>query len=148
MINSRRIEDLDPLVQPIALAHVRQCSNVGIDIIVTSTFRDAEQQTELYLIGRTPNDTRLKVTNAKAYESWHNFRCAWDVVPVIGGKCVWEDPVLWSRVINIGEAVGAEAGAKWLHFPDRPHFQVIPKSLSLIGTAARAIFENHGSVFI
>src|SRR4051794_20782928 len=103
MHNSRNIADLDPLARAVAEKHIFACAASGIDIIITSTWRDFEKQNALYSIGRTAGDQRMCVTNARGGRSWHQFRCAWDVVPVVGGKCVWDDPAAWQCVISIGE---------------------------------------------
>ncbi len=146
MINSRLITDLDPAARSVCQAHLAACASDGIEIILTATWRDIEQQDALYRIGRDPGDLRRRVTNARGGQSWHQYRCAWDVVPVIGGKCMWDDPLLWEKVIAIGEAVGAEAGAKWKSFPDQPHFQYKPAMLTLAG--ALTLFNQHGTIFI
>lgn len=103
VVNSRNILDLDPKVQDVCLKHVALCKQRGIEIIVTSTWRDYEAQEQLYAIGRTTDKDRKPVTNARAGQSFHNFRVAWDVVPVINGKAVWDskDPV-WEQVIRAG----------------------------------------------
>lgn len=150
MINSRNIDDLDPIPRSVCRSHIAACANRGIEIIVTSTYRDAESQEQLWKIGREPGDTRKRVTNARAGHSWHNFRCAYDVVPVIQGKAVWnaKDPV-WQEVVEAGIAVGAEAGARWKTFPDLPHFQVRPKAgddfIDLVEASRR--FEATGTIF-
>jgi len=146
VINSRLLSDLDPKAAEVCKAHIAACAAEGIEIIVTSTWRDIESQDALYRIGRDPGDTRRRVTNAKGGSSWHNYRIAWDVVPLIGGKCVWNDPVLWEKIIAAGEAVGAEAGAKWKTFPDQPHFQRRPAGLELADAFER--FEKHGTIFV
>jgi peptidoglycan L-alanyl-D-glutamate endopeptidase CwlK len=146
MINSRRIEDLDPRVQPICRAHIAACEAESIELLITSTLRDLAAQDALYRIGRDPGDTRLRVTNAKGGQSWHNFGVAWDVVPLIGGKCVWNDPLLWEKIVAAGESVGAEAGAKWKEFKDQPHFQVKPNGLEM--SDAFALFTARGSIFV
>ena len=146
MINSLYLTDLDPEAQSICQAHIDGCKAAGIEIILTATYRDDEQQNALYQIGRTPGDTRMRVTNAKGGQSWHQYRCAWDVVPIVGGKCVWEDKLLWEKVIAAGVAAGAEAGANWASFKDQPHFQYKPDGLTLIEAADR--FATHGTIFI
>lgn len=145
MINSRDLADLDPTARTVCQRHIEGCKNAGVEIMVTSTWRDIEQQDALYKVGRLPGDTRKTVTNAKGGESWHQYKNAWDVVPLVGGKCVWDDMALWDRVISVGEAVGAEAGAKWTSFPDRPHFQVRPGGMS-IATALKE-FKERGTIF-
>ena len=145
MINSRSLDDLDPEAREVATAHIAACHGEGIEIIITSTYRDYESQNQLYAIGRN-GDTRKVVTNAPAGHSWHNFKCAWDVVPVISGKAVWDatDP-MWKRVVELGKSVGAEAGAEWMSFPDLPHFQVRPANLQLAD--ARTRFDATGTIF-
>lgn len=126
-INSRSIEDLDPAARQVCKAQLAECTAQGIELIVTSTYRDFVAQTALYAIGRTVQHERRPVTNAKAGKSWHNFKCAWDVVPIVTGKPVWDalDPI-WKEVVRIGKAAGAEAGAEWKTFPDMPHFAYRP----------------------
>ena len=145
MINSRLIFDLDPLAEVVCQKHIDACAAEGIEIILTSTYRDIEAQDALYRIGRDPGDIRRRVTNAKGGQSWHNYRVAWDVVPLIHGKAAWEDPLLWEKVIAAGEAVGAEAGAHWKTFKDQPHFQYTPKGLELAD--AFALFTARGTIF-
>ena len=150
MINSRSLEHLDPEARQVCMAHVRRCRDSGIELIVTSTWRDYESQAALYAIGRTVHPERRPVTNAKAGRSWHNFKCAWDVVPVIDGKCVWDskDP-LWREVVKIGKECGAQAGAEWKSFPDLPHFQYLPtvQSLPITLDEAAARWKDRGSIF-
>lgn len=125
MISSRKIEDLHPHVQEMARQFVANCKAAGIDILITCTYRDAAEQNRLYAIGRTTPGR--KVTNAKAGQSFHNYRLAFDVVPMRHGKPVWgtsgEDLKLWQRVGAIGVAVGLEWAGNWTRFKEYPHFQ-------------------------
>ena len=150
MLNSRKIEDLDPEAQDVCRAHLRICRERGIELIVTSTYRDWESQDALYAIGRTIEPQRRSVTNAKAGRSWHNYKCAWDVVPVMYGKPVWDerDP-LWGEVVRAGKEAGAEAGADWPLFKDLPHFQVRPKRAdkSIDLAEAQARWADKGTIF-
>jgi len=131
MISSRKIEDLHPKVQAMAKAFLEKCRAEGIDVIITCTYRDAEEQNRLYARGRTvlvENGQKVrKVTNAKAGQSFHNHRLAFDCVPLRGGKPVWgttgADQMLWMRVGNIGESVGLEWAGRWKTFREYPHFQ-------------------------
>lgn len=150
MINSRDIQELDEHVRDVCLAHMKACSDVGIRLLVTSTYRDAEAQDDLYAIGRTKDLNRRPVTHAQSWESWHNFRCAYDVVPIVGGKPVWNerDPV-WKEVVKLGKAAGAEAGADWIAFQDYPHFQCRAKSsgLHIALHEAKNRFMKYGTIF-
>lgn len=63
------------------------------------------------------------VTKAKAGQSWHNQRCAFDVVPLVNGKAVWNDDMLWRRIGKLGEDCGLEWAGNWRVFKEFPHFQ-------------------------
>lgn len=125
VINSRSLDELHPTVRRRAQAMLDACHAAGIDLIVTSTYRDAESQNALWAQGRTKPGSI--VTNAKAGQSWHNWRCAFDVVPLRNGKPVWSttgaDAVIWRRVGDIGKAAGLEWAGDWIRFKEFPHFQ-------------------------
>jgi len=126
MINSRKIEDLHPKVADVCRKFMAACEAQDIDLVITSTYRDAESQNALYAQGRT-KPGRI-VTNAKAGQSWHNWKCAIDVVPLRNGKPVWgtvgKDLELWNKVGAIGESVGLEWAGRWKRFREFPHFQL------------------------
>lgn len=121
VINSRRIEDLQLIVAAKCRAFIAACGKEGIDVIITSTYRDAESQDALYAQGRTLPGK--KVTNVRGGDSFHNHRCAFDFVPVVGGKAVWNDDKTWERCGAIAEKMGLEWGGRWVKFPDKPHCQ-------------------------
>lgn len=125
MTNSRKIEDLLPHVQELAKKFIDACHKQGIDLLVTSTYRDKDCQAALYAQGRT--SPGKIVTNARAGQSMHNWRVAFDIVPLRNGKPVWStsgaDHSLWETVGHIGQSVGLEWGGNWKSLPDFPHFQ-------------------------
>lgn len=122
MINSRKLTDLNPKVAALCMQHIAECKLKDIDLLVTSTFRDNESQAALYAQGRTAPG-RI-VTNANAGDSIHNYRLAYDVVPIINGKPCWDisNPV-WKVVGELGIKCGLEWGGSWKRFKDYPHFQ-------------------------
>jgi peptidoglycan L-alanyl-D-glutamate endopeptidase CwlK len=125
MINSRLVSELLEPVAQRASKFLVQCELAGIDILITSTYRDMESQERLYAQGRVlPGQI---VTWARAGDSWHNWRRAFDVVPLRNGKPVWSirglDKELWVKVGEIGQACGLEWGGAWPRHPDYPHFQ-------------------------
>lgn len=121
MINSRDINDLHPAVRDKAEAFRDRCGEHGIDVLIYCTYRDLEKQAALYAQGRTtPGD---KVTKAKPGDSMHNWRCAWDFVPLINGKEQWKNDDLWRRCGAIAHDVGVEWGGAWQGFVDKPHCQ-------------------------
>lgn len=125
MISSRSLNDLHPAVAVKARAHLKACADEGIDILVTCTYRDIEEQNRLYAQGRTTPGKI--VTKARGGQSFHNYRLAYDVVPLQFGKPVWsttgENAKLWERVGQLGEAQGLNWAGRWVKFREFPHFQ-------------------------
>lgn len=123
---SRKLEDLNPAVQLRARALLNAAKDAGIDLIITSTYRTAEQQAALYAQGRTKPG--VIVTNARPGDSYHNWQCAFDVVPLRNGKPVWgtsgEDGALWRKIGELGESVGLEWAGRWTgKLREMAHFQ-------------------------
>jgi len=126
MQNSRNLNDLHPLVEALCRSFLDECKKQGVDILVTSTYRDNESQDALYAQGRTTSGDI--VTRAKGGQSWHNFRVAFDMVPMRNGKPVWGldtpgDRALWFKVGAIGKSVGLEWAGDWTGFKEYAHFQ-------------------------
>lgn len=121
MINSRKIEDLHPKVADMCQRFIDACDKVGIDVIITSTYRDNESQAAIYAQGRTAPGK--KVTNAKPGQSWHNWRCAFDFVPIVNGKAQWNDLKLFERCGVIAESVGLEWAGRWQRMKESAHCQ-------------------------
>ena len=115
MINSRNLSDLLTPCKERAESFLNLAKDAGIDLLVTSTYRDNESQAALYAQGRTKPG--LVVTNARPGQSWHNWRCAFDVVPLRNGKPVWNtsgpDGDLWRKIGELGESVGLEWAGRW-----------------------------------
>ena len=122
MINSRSLDDLIPPAKERVERFLSLCKDQNIDLLVTSTYRDNESQQALYEQGRTT--AGKVVTNAKAGDSWHNWRCAVDVVPMVNGKPNWDGlhPV-WDQIGKLGEQAGLEWAGRWRTFKELAHFQ-------------------------
>ena len=121
---SRDLADLHPAFAPMAALFLADVKNAGIDLLVTCTARTNLEQAALYAQGRTaPGHI---VTNAQPGQSAHNYGLAIDVVPIVNGKCVWDDSnPIWAQVGKIG----VDRGLVWLgsagsSFKESPHFQM------------------------
>jgi peptidoglycan L-alanyl-D-glutamate endopeptidase CwlK len=121
MINSRKIEDLHPYVAKLCRAFVAACKKDGIDILITSTWRDNESQNALYAQGRTKPGKI--VTNARAGSSFHNYKLAFDFVPIVNGKAQWNDLATFKRAGAIGERLGLDWAGRWVSFKELAHLQ-------------------------
>jgi peptidoglycan L-alanyl-D-glutamate endopeptidase CwlK len=121
MINSRKLEDLHPKVKLLCERFVASCAKQNIDVLITSTYRDGESQNALYAQGRTAPGKI--VTKAKAGQSFHNWKCAFDFVPIVNGKAQWNDTALFTKCGEIAEAVGLEWAGRWKTFKELAHCQ-------------------------
>ena len=120
---TKDINDLLPIVKKMAMDFQAKAKLAGIDFVITSVYRSIDEQNAIYAQGRTiPGNI---VTNAKGGPSFHNWKVALDVVPVIAGKAIWNDNALWSKLGQIGTSVGLEWGGSWVNFKDLPHFQYV-----------------------
>ncbi len=122
MINSRSLDDLHPIVKEKCKAFIAICLLNGIEVVITSTYRDNESQNDLYAQGRTkPGKV---VTNAKAGQSWHNFRCAFDFAPLKNGKIDWNDTKTFQKCGALAkEFCGLEWAGDWVSFKELAHCQ-------------------------
>ena len=119
MIASRSTADLSPATKAKTDILVRTLArDSDIDLLIYSTYRDLEAQAALYASSRTvPGPWK---TNAKPGFSFHNWRVAFDVVPLLAGKCEWDVfdsshvlmPV-WKTVLDAARTLGLECGADW-----------------------------------
>jgi len=125
MINSRKLQDLHPYVAYLAQELLDQARRAGIDLLVTSTYRDNESQAVLYAQGRTAPGAI--VTNAGPGYSFHNYQVAFDIVPLRNGKPVWgtsgPDGQVWAKLGQLGVDIGLEWAGNWQTFREYPHFQ-------------------------
>lgn len=111
MIVSRKLEDLHPKVKSLAEQFKAACAKAGYDVLIYCTYRDGEAQDALYAQGRTVKGKI--VTNARAGQSFHNWRCAFDFVPMVHGKPAWSDAVAYAKCGHIAESLGMEWAGKW-----------------------------------
>lgn len=120
---SRDLNELLPVVKEAAVASLAECKAQGLDVLITTTYRSPEEQNALYKQGRTTPGS--KVTNAKAGQSLHQYRCAIDLVPMVHGKPEWSGAhPSWRKIAAVFKAHGFEWGYDWKTFKEMPHFQM------------------------
>lgn len=104
MINSNKLEDLDPRVQKMAEGFLAACGKSGLEVGITSTYRDRAYQDWLFAQGRTrPGKI---VTYARGGQSMHNYRLAFDFVIKHNGKIDWGDTASYQKARRIGQTFG------------------------------------------
>jgi len=118
---SRSLLDLNSATREKAEQFVSACDEAGIDVLIYCTYRSEKEQDVLYSQGRTTpgNNPRSSkplgdiVTNARGGESWHNFRAAFDFVPLVNGKAAWNSKELYAKCGAIAESLGLEWAGRW-----------------------------------
>lgn len=127
---SRDLNHLRKDVREKAELLLKKADAIGINLLVTCTYRSNEEQADLYAIGRTAKGKI--VTNALPGESKHNnmeggapASLAFDVVPLVAGKPMWDasNPV-WQVVGSLGESVGLKWAGRWKRMREYPHFEI------------------------
>ena len=120
---SRSLSDLHPKAREKAMQWIDRCREAGIDVLIYCTYRSASEQDDLYRIGREIPGKR--VTNAKGGQSMHQYRVAWDAVPLIGGKPAWSNSELYRRMGEVAESLDIEWAGRWKSFRETAHFQYV-----------------------
>jgi peptidoglycan L-alanyl-D-glutamate endopeptidase CwlK len=146
-------KDLESLVLSVknkAIEITNICSDKGVDLLIYCTYRSLREQAMLFRQGRSKVDidkkivslTKLgfkqlaelidsvgpqngkKVTNAGPGESWHNYGEAFDAVPCVGGKALWNDKEKYLIYGNAVKQVGMFWAGDWKTFKEYPHAQL------------------------
>lgn len=116
--NEQKIETLLPLVQTMCRQLITAMKEKhGIDLLITSCYRSPAEQDIIYAQGRTTPGPI--VTQAKGGFSFHNWKVAFDCVPLIGGKPNWTSP--YTVTAQEAAIIGLEHGDRG--YTDLPHFQ-------------------------
>jgi peptidoglycan L-alanyl-D-glutamate endopeptidase CwlK len=119
---------LHPKVRNKVKAIQKQLDDEGIPMKVFEAFREPERQTHLYAKGRTTSGS--KVSNARAWQSYHQYGMAADFVRFENGRWNWntataQQRAQWDRFHEIAREKGLEP-LSW----EKPHVQLIGTSLT------------------
>jgi len=148
---SRNVNDLTDATLAKVVLVIEYCKSKEVNILIYSTLRTLEEQARIYRRGRSYSDIKVKmkkltdrgfkplaeviesvgpqykkgiITHAAPGESYHNYGRAFDAVPVVDSKAMWNDDELYAVY---GEAVrnaGLTWGGDWTKFLDKPHAQL------------------------
>ena len=124
-------KDLDSLLPEVAEAAKRAKANwekAGFKVLITQTYRSPKEQEQLYLKGRQGKLGEKPVTNARAWQSYHQFRLAIDIVPLLRGQPIWnprtnEEWTIWNGVAAFLKSEGFSWSKEWKNFVELAHFQ-------------------------
>lgn len=119
----RLLSELHPTVAAKARQAIDECAAAGMKILVSCTYRSGSEQNALFAQGRTKPGR--KVTNARAGQSFHQYRLALDLYPLIHGKPDFSGThPNWQRIAAIFKKLGFEWAGDWKRFREFPHFQM------------------------
>jgi peptidoglycan L-alanyl-D-glutamate endopeptidase CwlK len=133
-MSSRKIEDCSVQFAATLAEFELQLQGAALPFVRACTYRSAEEQNELYAMGRTKPG--MRVTNLKGGQSLHNDAIdgqpaanAADYYPLIHGKLAGDQTdvelALWTKMGQIATACGMEWGGNFKPpLIDRPHVQM------------------------
>lgn len=133
---NRDLSFLAPFFESRFKMALNECHDHGLPIALDEGYRTPSRQDHLFEQGRTRPGK--KVTNARAWQSFHQYGVAVDIAFVDGKRWFWpkfDDP-LWERVHSIFERFGFEA----LDF-ERPHLQI---TAGMKWQEAKALWDKEG----
>ena len=111
------LDKLAPFFRDKLASALKEANDAGLNVYLFEGYRTPERQQWLWEAGRIRKDEPV-VTNAKPWQSWHQYALAGDCVfkdPV--GKWTWKGP--WDDLTKIMHRHGFES-LSW----ERPHFQI------------------------
>jgi len=122
-----RIELAHPIIRKELKAYYIECNNLlpkGVRLRFAYVYRSVAEQNALY-------NQKPKVTNAKGFQSIHNYGLAFDYVILEDkDKNGTFESINWDinskyhkTVIDYFKSKGYEHGGDWKNFKDYPHFQ-------------------------
>lgn len=95
-----------------------------------------------YLLTFPAGDDKLaNVTNATAGESLHNYALAFDAVPTIGGKALWDNTAFYAEYGRLAQQCNLEWGGSWSTFREMPHCQLPNYSMDVVRAKLMLPFE-------
>jgi peptidoglycan L-alanyl-D-glutamate endopeptidase CwlK len=125
-ITLERIEKAHPSIREELLAEYTEINNrlpKGVRLRFAHVYRTPKEQDELF-------NKKPKVTNARGWQSIHNYGLAFDIVILYDKDgngtfetASWALDKHWMNVVTYFKSKGWEWGGDWKKFKDAPHFQ-------------------------
>ena len=131
---NQNYEDLAPFFAHKLRIAIAECQDLGYKIELFEGYRSPERQDHLYAQGRT-RDGKV-ITNAKGWQSWHQYGLAGDLVGKVNGR--WDWSIDYDKITEVMKRHSFES----LKF-ERAHFQ-ITGGLSI--RRAAAIAQERGLI--
>lgn len=121
-----RIKTIHPILRDELEKDYIECNNLlpkGVRLRFAYVYRSVEEQNKLFA-------QRPKVTNARGFQSIHNYGLAFDIV-ILKDKdnngtfetASFDIDEHWTKVVKFFKAKGWAWGGDWKSFKDAPHFE-------------------------
>lgn len=129
-VSIKRLGTLHPKLRGEMVDILIEAEKSSVGIRITSAFRTPEEQDALFAQGRTLDGNI--VTNAKAWQSFHNYGLAVDIcllhkdgsISYSATEDLDNDKLAdFTEIVNIFKQKGWEWAGDWKTFKERPHFQ-------------------------
>jgi len=141
-ISIERVAKLHPKFRATFTEFIDRCEDeLQIVLRVTAGLRTEAEQTALYAQGRSAASIakkEKKVTNAKAWDSYHNYGLAIDLVRLDGKSVDWGYPMV--NLAGIAAEMGIGWGGNFKTFKDYPHFEI---NMYRVSDLRQMVKENH-----
>jgi|TARA_Y100000310_G_scaffold84459_1_gene81313 peptidoglycan L-alanyl-D-glutamate endopeptidase CwlK len=114
--NFAKVNTLLPQLQPVFRELLWRCAIANVYVRVVCGYRSEEEQANKYAQGRTiPGNI---VTNAKAGWSFHQYKCAMDIVPLIRINTLrylvpWQEKAMFAQIAYLASELGIEQPIAW-----------------------------------
>ena len=146
--------ELAPQVKALAEEVCQRCERAGVTLLAYCAYRSPQQQAKLWRQSRTRAEVEAKaqkfrdrhlevlaeillgvgpqdgvlgqhVTRAASGESWHQYHEAFDAVPLVGGKAMWNASApQWQIYGRACRDSGLQWAGDWEQFREFPHAQL------------------------
>ena len=129
-VSIKRLTTLHPKLRSEVAEILIEAEKNNVGIRITSAFRTPQEQDALFAQGRTSDGN--VVTNAAAWQSYHNYGLAVDIcllhkdgsISYSATEDLDGDKVSdWDEVTRIFKNRGWEWAGDWKTFRERPHYQ-------------------------
>ena len=119
----RGTERLHPEARKKADAFLSECGRLGLNVLITETWRTMAEQDALYAQGRTKPGNIITNCKGSDYQSPHQWGVAFDFCKNIKGQ-EYNDTTFFKQVGTLGKSIGLRWGGDFQSMVDMPHFQL------------------------
>ncbi|MGL5363474.1 MAG: M15 family metallopeptidase, partial [Bosea sp. (in: a-proteobacteria)] len=122
--DKRRVDygQLHPLMRDKVKSILKKLNADGYPFELFEAYRTPARQRYLYQVGRTRELSRKPVTNARPWQSFHQYGLAVDIILNIKGKWSWDTSGKNAAGWDLLQKYGKEAGLRPVPW-EKPHLE-------------------------